>query len=93
MTYQHKLSFKIEDDTHVHPPLSDDTGSGRIGPTPEQMEMPLAGMPLRGAAVRRGGWRRRARVCARVLDRLSEQGNRRIPYYARCLRFALGLSR
>ena len=24
------------------------------------MEMPLARMPLRGAAVRRGGWRRRA---------------------------------
>ena len=59
------------DDTHVHPPLSDDTGSGRIGPTPEQMEMPLAGMPLRGAAVRRGGWRRRA---GDARERASEVG-------------------
>ena len=51
--------------------LSDDTGSGRIGSTPEQMGMPLAGMPLRGAAVRRGGWRRRA---GSARERASEVG-------------------
>ena len=35
------------------------------------MEMPLAGMPLRGAAVRGGGWRRRA---GGARERVSEVG-------------------